>query len=180
MDLEEEYDPSYNDEDEDEITQEDAWAVISAYFEEKGLVRQQLDSFNEFIQNTMQEIVDESADIEIRPESQHNPGHQADLAEAENYWSPYQLQQVQVGPRAVLWRLLIHKVLADGIIISGHSLAIDESSMIGESKILCSSNNELYSPSQALVRTHMVWKKDKKRIRRVRCTCYFPSHCRHS
>ncbi|KAI8025821.1 hypothetical protein LOK49_LG02G00743 [Camellia lanceoleosa] len=31
---------------------------------------------------------------------------------------------------------------------------------------LCSSNNELYFPSQALVRTHMVWKKDKKRIRR--------------
>ncbi|CAL5433847.1 unnamed protein product [Camellia sinensis] len=85
------------------------------------------------------------------------------------------------------------QVPADGIIISGHSLAIDESSMTGESKIvtgvginkewgllmLCSSNNELYSPSQALVRTHMVWKKDKKRIRRVRCTCYFPSHCRH-
>ena len=69
------------DEDEEEITQEDAWAVISAYFEEKGLVRQQLDSFDEFIQNTMQEIVDESADIEIRPESQHNPGHQSDFAE---------------------------------------------------------------------------------------------------
>jgi hypothetical protein len=44
-------------------------------------VRQQLDSFDEFIQNTMQEIVDESADIEIRPESQHNPGHQSDFAE---------------------------------------------------------------------------------------------------
>lgn len=69
------------DEDEEDITQEDAWAVISAYFEEKGLVRQQLDSFDEFIQNTMQEIVDESADIEIRPESQHNPGHQSDFAE---------------------------------------------------------------------------------------------------
>lgn len=69
------------DDDEEEITQEDAWAVISAYFEEKGLVRQQLDSFDEFIQNTMQEIVDESADIEIRPESQHNPGHQSDFAE---------------------------------------------------------------------------------------------------
>ena len=67
--------------DEDEITQEDAWTVISAYFEEKGLVRQQLDSFDEFIQNTMQEIVDESADIEIRPESQHNPGRQAEFAE---------------------------------------------------------------------------------------------------
>lgn len=70
----------YVNEDE-EITQEDAWAVISAYFEEKGLVRQQLDSFDEFIQNTMQEIVDESADIEIRPESQHNPGRQTDFTE---------------------------------------------------------------------------------------------------
>ncbi|KAL0799311.1 hypothetical protein Bca101_054486 [Brassica carinata] len=69
------------DEDDEEITQEDAWTVISAYFEEKGLVRQQLDSFDEFIQNTMQEIVDESSDIEIRPESQHNPGHQSDFAE---------------------------------------------------------------------------------------------------
>ncbi|KAJ0247131.1 DNA-directed RNA polymerase II subunit 2 [Hirschfeldia incana] len=67
--------------DEEEITQEDAWTVISAYFEEKGLVRQQLDSFDEFIQNTMQEIVDESSDIEIRPESQHVPGHQPDFAE---------------------------------------------------------------------------------------------------
>ncbi|KAL5989452.1 DNA-dependent RNA polymerase II [Asimina triloba] len=74
-----EYDPMA-DEDE-EITQEDAWAVISAYFEEKGLVRQQLDSFDEFIMNTMQEIVDESADIEIRPESQHNPGRQSDFLE---------------------------------------------------------------------------------------------------
>ena len=67
--------------DDEEITQEDAWTVISAYFEEKGLVRQQLDSFDEFIQNTMQEIVDESSDVEIRAESQHNPGHQPDFAE---------------------------------------------------------------------------------------------------
>ncbi|KAF6145425.1 hypothetical protein GIB67_032548 [Kingdonia uniflora] len=69
----EEYDPMVDDE-EEEITQEDAWAVISSFFEEKGLVRQQLDSFDEFIQNTLQEIVDESAHIEVRSESQHKPG----------------------------------------------------------------------------------------------------------
>ncbi|CAI7766865.1 unnamed protein product [Closterium sp. NIES-53] len=63
---------------EEEITQEDAWAVISAYFEEKGLVRQQLDSFNEFIQDTMQSIVDESAEIEVRPQAQHLPGRPMD------------------------------------------------------------------------------------------------------
>jgi DNA-directed RNA polymerase II subunit RPB2 len=77
----EEMEPMEEGDEEEEITQEDAWAVISAYFEEKGLVRQQLDSFDEFIQNTMQEIVDESADIEIRPESQHNPGRQSEFSE---------------------------------------------------------------------------------------------------
>mmetsp|Transcript_40541 Transcript_40541/g.53359 ORF Transcript_40541/g.53359 Transcript_40541/m.53359 type:complete len:1186 (+) Transcript_40541:199-3756(+) len=62
----------------EEITQEDAWAVISAYFEEKGLVRQQLDSFDEFIQNTMQELVDCSGDIRVTPEAQYLPGQAVD------------------------------------------------------------------------------------------------------
>lgn len=61
-------------EDEEEITQEETWTVISAYFDEKGLVRQQLDSFDEFIQNSMQEIVDESPDLILIPEPQHVPG----------------------------------------------------------------------------------------------------------
>lgn len=43
------------------ISQEDCWTCISSFFEEKGLVRQQLDSFNEFIENSMQEIVDENS-----------------------------------------------------------------------------------------------------------------------
>lgn len=30
--------------------------------------------------------------------------------QAKNFRSPYTLQQMQVGPRAVLWRLLIHEV----------------------------------------------------------------------
>lgn len=58
----------------EEINQEDTWTVISSYFEEKGLVRQQLDSFDEFIQNTMQEIVDQSPDLTLIPEAQHVPG----------------------------------------------------------------------------------------------------------
>eukprot|EP00594_Rhizosolenia_setigera_P020339 CAMPEP_0178963112 /NCGR_PEP_ID=MMETSP0789-20121207/14811_1 /TAXON_ID=3005 /ORGANISM="Rhizosolenia setigera, Strain CCMP 1694" /LENGTH=1245 /DNA_ID=CAMNT_0020647481 /DNA_START=60 /DNA_END=3797 /DNA_ORIENTATION=- len=58
------------------VTQEDAWAVISAYFEENGLVRQQLDSFDEFIQNTMQELVDDSPDIRVSPELQHLVGYE--------------------------------------------------------------------------------------------------------
>ena len=57
------------------VTQEDSWAVISAYFEEKGLVRQQLDSFDEFIQNTMQELVDSSGDLRVSPELQHMVGY---------------------------------------------------------------------------------------------------------
>ena len=60
----------------DEIQQEDAWAVIHSFFEEKGLVRQQLDSFDEFVTNTIQEIVDETPEITVRPENQHAPGQE--------------------------------------------------------------------------------------------------------
>ena len=60
----------FDDDDTVPINQEDCWEVISAYFEEKGLVRQQLDSFDEFIMNTMQVIVDECAQLELVPQQQ--------------------------------------------------------------------------------------------------------------
>jgi DNA-directed RNA polymerase beta subunit len=46
--------------------QEDCWSVISSFFDEKGLVRQQLDSFDEFVQNTMQELVDENSNLVLQ------------------------------------------------------------------------------------------------------------------
>ncbi|KAI9140894.1 RNA polymerase beta subunit-domain-containing protein, partial [Paraphysoderma sedebokerense] len=58
----------------DHISQEDCWTVISSFFEEKGLVRQQLDSFDEFIQNTMQDLVDENSTLTIQTTQQHTGG----------------------------------------------------------------------------------------------------------
>lgn len=63
----------------EEIMQEDVWVVISVFFEEKGFVWQQLDLFDEFILNIMQEIVDELVDIEIRVELQYNFGKNVDV-----------------------------------------------------------------------------------------------------
>ena len=66
-------------EEDEEIGQEDAWTVISSFFEEKGLARQQLDSFDEFIQHTMQEIVGACRDPTREPDralariSHHRP-----------------------------------------------------------------------------------------------------------
>jgi DNA-directed RNA polymerase II subunit RPB2 len=51
---------------EPDINQEDCWTVISSFFHDKGLVRQQLDSFDEFVQNTMQEIVDENKNLVLQ------------------------------------------------------------------------------------------------------------------
>ncbi|GMH93424.1 hypothetical protein TrVE_jg1434 [Triparma verrucosa] len=70
-----------DEEDYDVVTQEDSWAVISSYFEEKGLVRQQLDSFDEFIQNTMQELVDDTGAIRVRPKMQHTVGYDKERGE---------------------------------------------------------------------------------------------------
>ena len=64
-------------EEDEEITQEDTWHVISAFFEEKGLVRQQLESFDDFLQYKMQDIVDEDPTIVLTPEAQHMPGQTA-------------------------------------------------------------------------------------------------------
>ena len=60
-----------------EITSEDAWVIIDKYFNEKGLVRQQTDSFDEFIINTIQELIDDSGEIVVTSENQYIPGQEA-------------------------------------------------------------------------------------------------------
>jgi len=42
---------------------DDHWSIIESYFKEKGLVRQHLDSFNDFIQTKLQEIINEQGEI---------------------------------------------------------------------------------------------------------------------
>lgn len=68
-------DAGYGEDEGEDITpdlwQEACWIVISSYFDEKGLVRQQLDSFDEFIQMSVQRIVEDSPEIELQAESQH-------------------------------------------------------------------------------------------------------------
>lgn len=68
----------YEDEDAEEISsklwQEACWIVINAYFDEKGLVRQQLDSFDEFIEMSVQRIVEDSPQIDLQAEAQHTTG----------------------------------------------------------------------------------------------------------
>jgi DNA-directed RNA polymerase II subunit RPB2 len=63
-----------NEEISSELWQEACWIVINAYFDEKGLVRQQLDSFDEFIQMSVQRIVEDSPQIELQAEAQHTSG----------------------------------------------------------------------------------------------------------
>lgn len=76
----------------DEIEAEDAWVVIGNYFDEKKLVRQQIDSFNEFVSNTIQELVEDTGEIRITPEDQYVPGK-----ESEKYTYVVQFEQIYVG-----------------------------------------------------------------------------------
>ncbi|KAK4551509.1 DNA-dependent RNA polymerase II [Recurvomyces mirabilis] len=70
-------DEGYSD---DAITSEDCWTVIQSFFESKGLVSQQLDSFDEFATTTLQEIISEndfiSVDKNLPPE---DDGHGAQI-----------------------------------------------------------------------------------------------------
>ena len=52
------------------ITQDDFLMLQKAFFREKGLVRQHLDSYNEFIDRGLQEVINEVGEINIEvPES---------------------------------------------------------------------------------------------------------------
>jgi DNA-directed RNA polymerase subunit B len=52
------------------LTSEDLWEVMKAFFAEEGLVNQHLRSYNEFIDRTLQEVIDEIGGITIEV-----PGH---------------------------------------------------------------------------------------------------------
>jgi len=48
-----------------EISKDDIHLLLKAFFKEKGLVRQHLDSYNEFIDHGLQEVIDEMKEISI-------------------------------------------------------------------------------------------------------------------
>lgn len=50
------------------IEQKDSWDVVDAFFDQYGLVRQQLDSFNTFSNVTIQQIVEETSVLEFFPD----------------------------------------------------------------------------------------------------------------
>ncbi|KAJ8865899.1 hypothetical protein PR048_033422 [Dryococelus australis] len=82
-----------------ELWQEACWIVINAYFDEKGLVRQQLDSFDEFIQMSVQRIVEDSPQIDLQAEAQHTTG------EIENPVRPFcfvAFDMLELAPRYLL------------------------------------------------------------------------------
>lgn len=67
------------DEDSREMTSMDAWKVIDTYFQEKGLVFQQIDSFDEFLNNTIPELIsDDGSVIEVTPQNQYIPDRQVE------------------------------------------------------------------------------------------------------
>lgn len=61
-----------------DITSEDCWAVISSFFDTKGLVSQQLDSYDEFTRNTLQDIVKENGSVILEQNTPYNPDEDSD------------------------------------------------------------------------------------------------------
>ena len=48
-----------------EFSKDDTLFILKAFFKEKGLVRQHLDSYNEFVDHGLQEVIDETGEIAI-------------------------------------------------------------------------------------------------------------------
>lgn len=74
----------------DLITPDECWAVIACYFADKTLVSQQIDSFNEFVNNTMQELVDEGQTLILDQNMQHT-GKAGDVTVSSNFSSLFKI-----------------------------------------------------------------------------------------
>jgi len=65
--------------DDDEIRQPDTWEIIRKYFDENGLVQQQRASYNEFILQNVQEVIEDyKGQIEVIATPQYKPGTKQD------------------------------------------------------------------------------------------------------
>jgi DNA-directed RNA polymerase II subunit RPB2 len=63
------------DDDDEEIRQPDTWEIIRKYFDENGLVQQQRASYNEFILQNIQEVIEDyKGQIEVTASQQYMPG----------------------------------------------------------------------------------------------------------
>ncbi len=71
------------------ISMEDAWVVIDDYFKTNTLVNMQIDSFDSFIETTIQELVEDAGEIIVTPENQYIPGQNLAMVRRDSYgWSP--------------------------------------------------------------------------------------------
>lgn len=61
-------------EDTDHFVQEDFWRIITSFFKDKGLVRQQIDSYNDFIDNSIKQVVREHSKIILQTANHQNTG----------------------------------------------------------------------------------------------------------
>jgi len=77
---------------EQQIEVESCWSVITSYFDSKGLVRQQLDSFDHFLKHSIQNVVDENPIAKVIPQNQYNVG--MDVENTDDVY--YQLKFDQV------------------------------------------------------------------------------------
>ena len=67
--------------DSEEISDQDCWKVISAYFSQHGLVSQQIGSFNQFVRHNIPEIVEENKVVRI----ELDPDYKSKITEPMTY-----------------------------------------------------------------------------------------------
>ncbi|KRX04818.1 hypothetical protein PPERSA_06452 [Pseudocohnilembus persalinus] len=68
----------------EQITQEDQWKIISCYFQEKGLVSQQIESFESFLDN-LNDITRQYGEFRVAVTNQYNLGQDTDTSGRQEY-----------------------------------------------------------------------------------------------
>jgi DNA-directed RNA polymerase II subunit RPB2 len=85
-----------------QIEADDAWTVIKAYFQQHGLVSQQVESFNRFLKFNVQDIISENGEIQIEEVPQFTTAKkQWDANQSIVYEVKFTQVHVNAAPRIV-------------------------------------------------------------------------------
>ncbi|KAJ9162124.1 DNA-directed RNA polymerase subunit beta [Coniochaeta hoffmannii] len=159
----EEYSPS--------MTAEDCWVVIASFFEYKGLVSQQIDSFDEFVGQTMQSLVDEYSELVLdHPNPPSADGREIALRRYKIKFGKVSVAKPTIteadGQTAVLLpyecrdRNLTYSSAMFGRIQKSVSIAVNEPIPLHE---LDDEQRELYAATGELP-TRIVWEEEESEL----------------
>lgn len=118
-----------------------AWYVVKSFIEERGLVRQHIDSYNEFVERGLQQVIDSLGEVTIEAPDGTYTVRFGRVTVGEPEFVDYEGQRVKLLPSEARLRNLTYAapIRADVYLYRGNELLVTKTMHIGDLPIMVKS-----------------------------------------